>query len=148
MPAIEMAKTREEADMEGLLEVRRDNLASLERMVYACIFQVDARLDPPPGDLEITFCVGNFSIFELELSALRGDVTINGRAAGSFLDEKGYRLPRQSISLVKTTCTLRPCDREVLLRDRFLKVGVEMRGTFVGPRTVERSGSLSHTLFL
>ncbi|MEK6977973.1 MAG: hypothetical protein AABX40_06190 [Candidatus Hydrothermarchaeota archaeon] len=148
MPAIERAKTKEEAEMEELLEVRRDNIANLERMVYACIFQVDARLDPPPGDLDITFCVGNFSIFELELKALRGDITINGRAAGRFLDEKGYRLPRQSISLVKTACPLRLDDREVLLQDRFLKVGVEMRGTFVGPRTVERSGSLSYTLFL
>ncbi|MBI4343962.1 MAG: hypothetical protein HY555_00065 [Euryarchaeota archaeon] len=148
MPAIERAKTKEEAEMEELLEVRRDNIANLERMVYACIFQVDARLDPPPGDLEITFCVGNFSIFELELKALRGDVTVNGGAAGGFLDEKGYRLPRQSISLVKTACTLRLGDREVLLQDRFLKVGVAMRGTFVGPRTVERSGSLGYTFFL
>ena len=148
MPAIERAKTREEAEMEELLEVRRDNMANLERMVYACIFQVDAHLEPPPGGLEITFCVGNFSIFELELASLQGEVTVNGGEAGRFLDEKGYRLPRQSISLVKTACPLRPGDREVLLRERFLKVGVEMRGTFVGPRTVERSGSLSYTLFL
>lgn len=76
MPAIERAKTRGEAEMEELLEVRRDNIANLERMVYACI-------------LEITFCVGNFSIFELELKALRGDVTVNGGEAGGFLDEKG-----------------------------------------------------------